>query len=133
MAALDVPVMIYTSPFAGPNPYLVNDMAPYERVLRRFSRVTFVLGHGGYPRITQVLETARRHRNLYICQDIYSFWPGGHQYLREIDHLQDQFIFGTSYPFSSMTEPVEETLKLPLSSAVLEKYLWGNGARLLKL
>jgi predicted TIM-barrel fold metal-dependent hydrolase len=27
MAALDVPVMICTSPFAGPNPYLVNDAA----------------------------------------------------------------------------------------------------------
>jgi hypothetical protein len=51
MAAPDVPVMIYTSPFAGPDPYLVNDMAPDERVLRNLNRLTLVLGHGGYPRV----------------------------------------------------------------------------------
>lgn len=129
MAALDAPVMVYTSPFAGP----ANEMAPYERVLRRFPALTIILGHGGYPCITQVLEAARRYRNLYICQDVYSFWPGGHRYLREIDALQDQFVFGTAYPFSAMAEPVEETLKLPLSATAMQKYLWGNGARLLKI
>jgi predicted TIM-barrel fold metal-dependent hydrolase len=50
-----------------------------------------------------------------------------------IEALQDQFLFGTSYPFSSMREPVRATLRLPLPPAVMEKYLWGNGARLLKL
>ena len=28
VAGLGVPAMVYTSPFAGPDPYLVNDMAP---------------------------------------------------------------------------------------------------------
>jgi predicted TIM-barrel fold metal-dependent hydrolase len=133
MVGLDVPVMVYTSPFAGPNPYFANDMAPYERVMQRFPRVTLVLGHGGYPRVRQVLDTAARYRNLYICQDIYTFWPAGHLYRDAIERLQDQFVFGTSYPFSSTAEPVSETLKLPLSPAAMQKYLWGNGRRLLGL
>lgn len=133
MAALGAPVMIYTSPFAGPNPYLVNDMAPYERVLQHFPRLTLILGHGGYPRITQVLDAAVKHQNLYVCQDIYTFWPAGHLYRQAIERLQDQFVFGTSYPFSSMAEAVEDTLKLPLSPATMEKYLWENGSRLLGL
>jgi predicted TIM-barrel fold metal-dependent hydrolase len=81
----------------------------------------------------RILPDRLRHPNLYICQDIYTFWPGGHLYDRQIDRLQDQFIFGTSYPFSSMSEPVEQTLKLPLRAAAMEKYLWRNGARLFKL
>jgi predicted TIM-barrel fold metal-dependent hydrolase len=134
MSALDAPVMVYTSAFSAPKkPYLVNDAAPYDRVLRKFPKLKIILGHGGYPRVRQILEFAPRQPNLYICQDIYTFWPGGYLYQRQIDRLQDQFIFGTSYPFSSMAEPVEETLKLPLSGAAMGKYLWGNGARLLKL
>ena len=56
VAGLGVPVMVYTSPFAGPDPYLVNDMAPYERVLRQFPNLTLILGHGGYPRVQHVLD-----------------------------------------------------------------------------
>jgi hypothetical protein len=80
-----------------------------------------------------VIETARRYPGLHVCQDIYGFWPGGGRYLRSIESLQDQFVFGTSYPFSSMEEPLAATLRLPLSRAAMEKYLWANGARLLGL
>lgn len=45
--------------------------------------------------------------------------------------VQDQFIFGTSYPCSSMAEPIEQTLRFSLSRTAMEKYPWGNGARLL--
>lgn len=133
MSHLDVPVMVYTSPFAGPTIDTANDMRPYARVLDRFPRLKLILGHGGYPRVRQVIETARRYPGLHVCQDIYAFWPGGGRYLRSIESLQDQFIFGTSYPFSSMEEPLAATLRLPLSRAAMEKYLWTNGARLLKL
>jgi len=133
MSALDVPVMVYTSPFAGPTIDMANDMRPYARVLKEFPSLTMILGHGGYPRVRQVVETARQQPRLYVCQDIYSFWPGGRHYLCNIEALQDQFLFGTSYPFSSMAEPVEATLRLPLPPTLMEKYLWDNGARLLKL
>lgn len=123
MAALDAVVMLYTGPFAGRPVDLSNNMADYDAVLSRFPKLTMVIGHGGYPRIPQVLETMRKHRNFHVCPDIYAFWPGGQQYLREIDKLQDQFVFGTAYPFSSMAEPVEETLKLPLGATAREKYL----------
>ncbi len=133
LSALDVPVMVYTSPFAGPTVDTANDMRPYMRVLDRFPRLTLILGHGGYPRVRDVIETARRYPRLHVCPDIYCFWPGGKHYLRNLLALQDQFLFGTSYPFSSMEDPVAATLRLPLPGAVLEKYLWSNGARLLKL
>ncbi len=133
MVAMDVPVMAYTSAFAGPTPYFANEMAPYQRALRLFPKLKLILGHGGYPCVKEVLQTAAQHKNLYICQDVYTFWPAGHLYQKQMDRLQDQFIFGTSYPFSSMAEPVDETLRLPLSTTAIQKYLWDNGAVLLKL
>lgn len=133
MSSRDVAIMVYTSPFAGPTIDTANDMRPYTRVLDRFPRLKLILGHGGYPRVREVIATARRYPGLHVCQDIYSFWPGGARYLRSIESLQDQFLFGTSYPFSSLEEPLAATLRLPLSREAMEKYLWSNGARLLAL
>jgi predicted TIM-barrel fold metal-dependent hydrolase len=51
--------MVYTSPFDGPTIDTANDMRPYARVLRKFPRLTLILGHGGYPRVRQTIEAAR--------------------------------------------------------------------------
>jgi uncharacterized protein len=133
MSALDVPVMAYTGPFAGEPIELSNDMAPYDRVLSRFPKLVMVLGHGGYPMIKDVLDLMRRNPRLHVCPDVYAFWPGGSEYLRALDSVQDQLVFGTAYPFSTMAEPIEDTLKLNVTTTVLEKYMWSNGARLLKI
>jgi predicted TIM-barrel fold metal-dependent hydrolase len=133
MSAVDVAVMVYTSPFARPTVDTANDMQPYACVLSRFRGLKLGVGHGGYPRARQVIETTRHQPRLYNCQQIYSFWPGGQHYMHNIERLQAQFIFGTSYPFSSMAEPVNDTPRLPLGAPTMVKYLWGNGARLLKL
>lgn len=133
MSALDVPVMVYTSPYAGPDLDFANNMAPYDRVLQMFPKLKLILGHGGYPNIVQVLGAAIKHPNLYICPDFYMFCPGGELYQQSLTTLQDQFIFGTSYPFCSLKEPLEDTLKLPVSQQVMEKYLWANAAHLLKI
>ena len=48
-------------------------------------------------------------------------------------------MYGSSYPFASIREPIEETLAFrshPLYKVrddVMEKYLYGNAARLLGL
>jgi predicted TIM-barrel fold metal-dependent hydrolase len=134
--ALDVPIMVYTGPFAAPgwgDLMMANDMVPYDRVLQRFPKLKIVLGHGAYPNIVQVLGAAFKHPNLYVCPDLYTFCAGGELYRQNIAELQDQFIYGSSYPFGSIKEPLEDTLRLPLSKDVMEKYLWGNAARLLKL
>ena len=133
---LDVPVMVYTGPFAAPgwgDLMMANDMVPYDRVLQKFPKLKIVLGHGAYPNIVQVLGAAFKHANLYICPDVYMFCAGGELYRQNLTELQDQFVYGSSYPFGSIKEPLQDTLRLPVSEQVMEKYLWGNAARLLKL
>jgi predicted TIM-barrel fold metal-dependent hydrolase len=47
--------------------------------------------------------------------------------------LPDQFIYASAYPLGPIKESAELALKFPLSDDVMEKYMYGNAARLLKL
>ena len=47
--------------------------------------------------------------------------------------LQDQFVYGSAFPFSNFAETLDQTLTLPLSSQAMEKYLYTNAVNQLKL
>ena len=47
--------------------------------------------------------------------------------------LQDQFLFGSDYPFIQPGRCLEELSQLEIPEAVLQKVLVGNGKRLLGL
>jgi len=47
--------------------------------------------------------------------------------------LPDQFIYASAYPMGPLKESAEMALKFPLSSDVLEKYMYRNAARLLRV
>ena len=129
---LDVPMMVFTGPM-GPDVLFANDMAAFDRVFQIYPKLKVVLGHGGYPNIMQTLGCAFKNHGLYICPDIYMFGPGGELYRNALYHFQDQMLFGTAYPFAAPDEFVEATLRLPISAKIMDKYLYGNAARLLKI
>ena len=79
------------------------------------------------------LWLAVKHPNVSICPDCYTFWPGGQLYQQNIEMLQDQFVYGSAFPFGNIDTSLEMTRKLPLSEGVMHKYLYGNAAALLKL
>ena len=47
--------------------------------------------------------------------------------------LPDQFIYVSAYPLSPIKESAELALQFPLSDDIMEKYMYGNAARLLKI
>jgi len=47
--------------------------------------------------------------------------------------LQDQFVYGSAYPFANFRETLEQALALPLSDQVFEKYLYQNARKLMNL
>jgi hypothetical protein len=59
--------------------------------------------------------------------------PGGRLYVEAISMLPDQFIHASAYPLGPIMESVEMALKFPLSDDVMEKYMYGNAARLLNV
>ena len=132
VCALDIFVMHQSGIYAGYD-FGVNHWAPVDRLLQDFPNLKFVLAHGGYPAVIEALALACKHPNCYLSPDVYCFFPGGELYINAISKLPDQFIFASAYPFGPLKESVEGAQRFPLIDAVMEKYMVGNAARLLKL
>jgi predicted TIM-barrel fold metal-dependent hydrolase len=132
LSKLDVFLMHQSGMYAAPD-IGVNDWTPLDRVMQAFPQLKVVLAHGGYPRVVEALALATKHPNLYLSPDIYCHFPGGSLYLEAINMLPDQFIYASAYPMGPLKESAEMALKFPLSSDVLEKYMYRNAARLLRV
>jgi len=127
-------LQIQTGAFASPvNWNGPNEIWRMDNVMRQFPKLRLVLGHGGYPRITEALALALKWPTVTLSSDVYTFWPGGEIYQQNIEMLQDQFVYGSAYPFGNFDTTLEQTLALPLSDTVMEKYLYHNARRLLGL
>ena len=134
MSGFDLPLMVQTGAYSaldsfGPN----NDMALFDSVLGKFPKLKIVLAHGGYPSVQETIGLALKHPNVFICSDVYTFWPGGQLYQQNIELLPDQFLYGSAFPFGNIGTTLEQTLKLPLSETTMKKYLYENALQLLKI
>lgn len=94
----------------------------------------------GWPWVHELIGVAWRHRNLYIAVSAVrpkylTIAGSGYEALLQYGNtvLQDQMMFGTSYPMQPVDRAVEEALALPLKEAVKEKWLYANAARFLEL
>jgi uncharacterized protein len=125
---------VQTGAFAGVDNWgAANETWRFDSVMGKFPKLKMLLAHGGYPSIPETLALAVKHPNVSICPDCYMFWPGGQLYQQNIEMLQDQFVYGSAFPFGNIDTSLEMTRKLPLSEGVMHKYLYGNAAALLKL
>jgi len=134
ISASGYPLQIQTGAFAGIDNWgAANQIWRMDSVMKMFPKMKLVLAHGGYPSITEALALALKWPSVTICPDVYTFWPGGQLYQENIDLLQDQFVYGSAFPFGNIDTTLEQTLKLPLGDKVMEKYLSANARRLLKI
>jgi predicted TIM-barrel fold metal-dependent hydrolase len=130
----DLPLMVQTGAFAGLENFgPANDLARFDTVKGKFPKLKILLAHSGYPGITEALALAVKHWNVYLCPDVYMFWPGGQLYQQNLDLLPDQFVYGSAFPFANIDLALQQTLALPVSEATMKKYLYDNAAMLLKL
>src|SRR6266567_1286694 len=96
--------------------------------------LTIVAAHFGWPWHTELMAMALHKTNIYI--DI-SGWapryiPG--EVLRDMKgRLQNQFLFGSDYPFIQPQRCLDELETLEIPEPALQKLLVGNGKRLLGL
>ncbi len=129
-----LPLQVQTGAFAGVDNWdEPNQIWRMDSVMKKFPRLHLILGHGGYPRITEALALALKWPSVVISSDVYTFWPGGQLYQQNIEMLQDQFVYGSAFPFGNFDTTLQQTLALPLSDAVMQKYLYDNAAALLNI
>ena len=106
-----------------------------DRLGYLFPELNMVFCHGGWPHITQMCHAAAQHPNIYISADVYmmDFTAGYEAYVTGANYqLQDQFLFGSSYPVVSLRQAVEKYTRM-LRPEVLDKVLYRNAARLFGL
>ncbi|WP_294446003.1 amidohydrolase family protein [uncultured Mailhella sp.] len=110
-------------------PELIYDIAS------RFRSLKLVLCHGGWPYVTAICKVAMDCPNVMLSPDTWamSFAPGGADYILAANYtLQDQMVFGSSYPAIPLEKAVENYVSR-LRPEVVDKVMYLNGARLFGL
>ena len=110
-------------------PHLVYEVA------RRFPTLKLVLCHGGWPFVTEICKVALDFPNVFISPDTWAmdFAPGAADYMTAANYmLQDQMVFGSSYPAIPLKKAVDNYLDR-LRPEVAEKILYKNGMRIFNL
>jgi len=130
--ALGVPVFLMSGPTTPDHRY--NDPAPLAKVAAAFPKLNFVVYHGYWPNVQQILGVAFRHANVHIVPDMYLFMPGSGAFIEAANgFLADQLLFGSSYPFRPIRQSIDDALRLGMRDSVAERFLFGNAASLLGL
>lgn len=140
---LDVPVRIYTAMnYANDRPYDLGHPRHLDQVAMDFPELRIVAGLSGWPWVNEMVGLMRRHPNLY-CDTAahhprYFGVPGsGWEMFLQFGNtlLQDKIM--AAFSKESFGLPVPQLVKLyeelPLKESVLEKWLYGNAKRFLRL
>jgi predicted TIM-barrel fold metal-dependent hydrolase len=105
-----------------------------DPVAAAFPDLKILAAHFGYPWHLELLAMALHKTNIHI--DISGWAPRyiPMEVMRDMKgRLQDQFVFGSDYPFIQPARCLEELSSLEIPEPVLQKLLVGNGKRLLGL
>ena len=105
-----------------------------DAVAAAFPSLNVIAAHFGYPWHLELLSMALHKTNIYI--DISGWAPKyiPAEVIRELKgRLQDQFVFGSDYPFIQPQRCLDELTQLDIPDAALQKVLVGNGKKLLGL
>ena len=105
-----------------------------DAVAAAFPSLKVIAAHFGYPWHLELLAMALHKTNIYI--DISGWAPKyiPSEVIREMKgRLQDQFVFGSDYPFIQPERCLDELATMEVPEAALHKVLTENGKKLLGL
>lgn len=130
----NIPIIIMAGGSAGPD-LSYTEPVHLDRVAADFPDLKIVVSHGGWPWVHQVLHIAFRRPNIYLSPDQYlANLPGSDDYIRAADgFLADRFLYASSYPFTPVTGYATWFKKLPIRPESMEKILYRNAAKLLRI
>lgn len=129
-----IPVIIMAGGSAGPD-LSYTEPVHLDRVATDFPDLKIVVSHGGWPWVHQVLHIAFRRPNIYLSPDQYlANMAGMDDYVKAADgFLADRFLYASSYPFTPVKEYAAWFKKLPIRPEAMEKILFRNAAKLLRI
>ncbi len=114
----------------------------FDQVACDFPDLTMILSHAGYPWVLEACLVAWKHPNVYLelgaHRPRYFAAPGaGWDALMRYGQttIQDKVLYGTGGFLINRTpkELIDEMRELPVAPKILDKWMYGNAARLLGL
>lgn len=128
-----IPVILMLGGRAGPD-ITYSDPKIINRISADFPKTNFIISHGGWPWVQQILGVCFFQKNIYLCPDMYLFnCSGVADYIMAGNNfMQDRLLYGSAYPLMPIVDCVSH-FKTLFKPEVLPKLLWKNAARVLKL
>ena len=129
---LDLPIAINTGLPGPPMPGKCQDPMYLDEVCVFFPELKLIMAHGADPWWDVAIRLMIKYRNLYLQTSAYAprYFPP------QLIHFmntrgQDKILFASDHPVLSMERCLNEAAALDLREGVLDKFLYGNAARLL--
>ena len=126
-----------TITFGGPAFPDATAYMPYrvEAVAKSFPGLNICLCHGAWPWFTPMCNVLLAYANVFVCVDSYlMLLPGYQDYILAANYmLQDQIMFGTSYPLHAQEKVVSFYMQAGFREEILPKVMYDNAARFLGL
>ena len=135
---LNVPVILTVGPLPV-KPLLLKHGSPMpvDEVATDLPELDIICSHGGWPFTLEMIAIAMRHDNVYFENSGYHFMPGAEHIVQAANTIiPDKVLFASAYPGgggSTLKEEVEWFKNLSFKDEVLQKVLYDNAVRVLKL
>ena len=133
---LNVPVAYAMSAYTGPD-LTYTDPSKMMPMLKQYKNVNFILCHGAWPHVQEVLGLAAVCPNLYLVPDAYFYvrsMPFADEFVKAANSfMKYRMLFGTGYPIRGFEQCVENWSNRGLTNESLRLSLFENAKYLLNL
>lgn len=110
---------------------------PIQRLAMRRPKLQIIVSHAAWGWSEQMVTIALTCPNIYVSPDLYTAtasMPGARNYVDAANlFLSGRTLFGTAYPTKPLLESVRDFLRLDWRPEIVDRILWDNAAKLLKL
>ena len=124
-------VLIHCGP--APERSMYNDRSRFERAVRRFPDLKFIVAHMGADEFEGYLDLMAAYDNVYLdTAMVFAGWFDWKPRITSLLEFQDRILYGSDFPNLpyELERGVEGLRALQLGSNIEEKILYTNAARL---
>jgi uncharacterized protein len=110
---------------------------PVQRLALRRPNLKIIVSHAAWGWSEQMVTIALTCPNIYVSPDLYTAtasMPAARNYVDAANlFLSGRTLFGTAYPTKPLAESVRDFLGMSWRPEIVDRILWDNAAKLLKI
>jgi predicted TIM-barrel fold metal-dependent hydrolase len=135
---LGIPIIPQTSGLYGGKTIDYAHPKYIDQIAADFPDLHIICGHGCYPYVREAIVVAARNEHVWMSPDLFLLHGlGASDWVQAVNSnlhgFANKFIFGSGYPMGNLNGYVKNFHKIPWNKDVLERILYRNALRALKL